>query len=242
MRQGLRQFLFFVALVLIFIIAGKFFNVDLDQSREFFERLPIVFSSVIFVVLYVVGTFFIWFGPKDILRVASLFVFGVVWSTVLIYIGESLNMVALFWFSRRFGQPFIEQHARGRIREFKDIASHTSAPVIFFMKFYPIISFRFLDLGYGLTNISFTKYAIISLIASPLRLYVIQFFLDLMIRFGLALNKGMEGFLEHYVDLLYYLAGNPRLFLALSAYTFSSLIFFAVLVIRMRFKKKSASV
>ncbi|MEW5895321.1 MAG: VTT domain-containing protein [Candidatus Omnitrophota bacterium] len=241
MGKGLRQFIFFIALIALFIVAGKFFNFDQEQSRQFFARQPFALSSVVFVALYVVGTFFIWFGPKDILRVVSLFVFGVTWSTFLVYIGESLNMVVLFWFSRRLGRPFIEQHARGKIKQLKEAASDTSGLVIFFMKFYPVVPFRFLDLGYGLTGISFAKYAIISLIASPVRLYVIQFFLDLMIRFGLALSGDVSSFMQKYMDFVDYFIASPGLMRPLMAYTFSAFIFFATLLIRSHLRRTKRS-
>ena len=75
--SGTLKFLIFIVLLAAFIFAGTFFDIDPDRSRAFFDQYPIAISGFIFVVLYVVGTFFIWFGPKDVLRVASLFVFGV---------------------------------------------------------------------------------------------------------------------------------------------------------------------
>jgi uncharacterized membrane protein YdjX (TVP38/TMEM64 family) len=226
----------------MFVFIGSFFHFDQQQSREFFAQHSPILSSIIFVVLYVVGTFFIWFGPKDVLRVASLFIFGVVGSTVLVYIGEMLNMVTLFWFSRRLGRPFVEAKMKGRLKEIEESASRTSVPVIFFMKFYPIIPFRFLDLGYGLTKISFLKYAAVSMVAAPVRLYVVQYFLDLMIQFGLMAAKGnWDIFIQRYMDMTYYLVDRPPLFFSLMVYTFSAIIFFAVLMIRRHLRKKSLS-
>lgn len=238
-QSGTRNFLIFLILLAAFIAAGSFFDADPERSREFFSQYPLSLSSIIFVVLYVVGTFFIWFGPKDVLRVASLFVFGVIWSTVLVYIGEMLNMVTLFWFSRRLGRPFVEKKMKGRVKEWEEAASRTSGPGIFFMKFYPIIPFRFLDLGYGLTKISFARYAAISMLAAPIRLYVIQYFLDVTIKFGLTAAKGnVDVFMERFMDMTNYFVGNPVLFLSLTVYTFSAIIFFFILLIRRKFKKR----
>jgi uncharacterized membrane protein YdjX (TVP38/TMEM64 family) len=236
--RGKTNFLFFFIFVIIFIFAGRFFHFDPEHSRQFFSQYSPFWSGVVFLLLYVVGTFFIWFGPKDVLRVAALFIFGVMQSTVLIYIGEMLNMAALFWFSRKMGRPFVEAKAQGRIKQIEEAASQTSAAAIFFMKFYPVISFRLLDLGYGLTKISFLKYAVISLIASPLRLYIVQYFLDIMINFGLVLNADMASYSDRFMEMTYYLAERPVLFSSLTVYTFSAFIFFGVLFCRWKFKKK----
>ncbi len=237
-RSGRREFVFFLICVAAFIAAGWIFHIDLEESRRFFSQYPLMWSGMIFVVLYVVGTFFIWFGPKDVLRVASLFLFGVMTSSVLIYIGEMLNMVALFWFSRTMGRPFIEQRSGQRFKNIERAVSQTSAPVIFFLKFYPVVSLRLLDLGYGLTTISFLKYALISLIAAPLRLYIVQYFLNLMIVFGLALNGNLDTYTDRFMDMTYYLMDRPVLFLCLTVYVMSCLIFFTTLFLRWRLRKK----
>lgn len=241
-HSGVRNFLIFSVLLIAFIAVGSFFDIDQDKTRAFFAQYPLYLSSIIFVFLYVVGTFFIWFGPKDVLRITSLFIFGVFWSTVLTYIGETLNMCTMFWFSRRLGRPFVAEKMGGKIKRFEGATAHMSVPSIFFLKFYPIIPFRFLDLAYGITKISFLKYAVVSMIASPVRLFVIQYFLDVMIKFGLTAAKGdPEVFMDRFMEMTYYFTNNPKIFLPLSIYVFSSIIFFIVLIIRRSIKKRTIS-
>ena len=239
---GTHKFILFLIFIAVFAAAGYYFDLDPEHSRAFFSRYPPALSGIIFVVLYVVGTFFIWFGPKDVLRVASLFVFGVVWSTVLVYIGEMLNMVTMFWFSRRMGRPFFEKKMQRKWKKTGRAITFTSVPAVFFMKFYPVVPFRFLDLAYGLTGISFLKYAVISLAAAPVRLYVIQYFLDLMISFGLTAVKGDTGlFMRRYMEMTQSLVDNPAVFVPLAVYTFSALIFFMILLVFWNRKKVSYS-
>ena len=89
------------------------------------------------------------------------------------------------------------------------------------MKFYPYVSFRVLDLGYGLSSISFRKYAVISLIAAPIRVYMVQYFLSLGL--GTALN---------FVALQEYLRGRPVVMWANMIYIYSSFIFLGILIAR----------
>ncbi len=242
LSRGTRHFLVFVLLVLVFVVIGRSTHLfdHHEQWQEFFAQRSPILASVIFILLYTVSTFFIWFGPKDVLRVASVLVFGVWWSTLLVYIGETVNMVTLFWFSRKLGRDFVEEKARGRLKEIDEAVSNTSVPVIFFMKFYPIIPFRFLDLGYGLTRISFLKYAAISVAAAPVRLLVIQYFIDLIMKFGLNSIQDPAKAMSVIFELTDYLMARPVLFIAVEGYALSGILFFAVLFVRHKIKKRRA--
>lgn len=242
LSRGTRHFLVFVLLVLVFVVIGRLTHVfdHYEQWQEFFAQRSPILASVIFILLYTVSTFFIWFGPKDVLRVASVLVFGVWWSTLLVYIGETVNMVTLFWFSRKLGRDFVEEKARGRMKEIDEAVSNTSVPVIFFMKFYPIIPFRFLDLGYGLTKISFLKYAVISVAAAPVRLFVIQYFIDLVMKFGLNSIQDPAKAMAVIFEMADYLMARPVLFIAVEGYALSGILFFTVLFVRHKIKKRRA--
>ncbi|HRZ40315.1 MAG TPA: VTT domain-containing protein, partial [Candidatus Omnitrophota bacterium] len=229
--SGTRSFLVFIVLTIVFILIGHSVHLfdHYEHWRDFLAQRSPFLSSAVFIFIYVVSTFLIWFGPKDVLRVASVLVFGVWWSTLLVYIGETLNMVTLFWFSRRLGRGFVEEKARGRMKEIDEAVSNTSVPMIFFMKFYPVISFRFLDLGYGLTRISFFKYAAVSVVASPIRLFVIQYFIDLMMKFGLNSARDPAKAIGLVFEMTDYFMTRPVLFIAMEVYAFSGILFFAAL-------------
>lgn len=238
-HSGALKFFAFLAFIVLFAIIGQYIDFDPEKSRNFFAQFPMLLSGIIFIVLYVVSTFFIWFGPKDVLRVASLFIFGVMGSTVVVYVGEMLNMCTMFWFSRRMGRPFVKQRMKGRLHNMDEQMSHTSTPAIFFMKFYPIIPFRFLDLTYGLTKISFSRYALITLIAAPIRLYVIQYFMDVLIRFGITAVKGDFMLLvERFMEVTNYFLSRPIEFFAIEGYTISGIIFFITLMVRQGRRKR----
>jgi uncharacterized membrane protein YdjX (TVP38/TMEM64 family) len=238
--MGKRNFLFFLIFIVICVGAGRFFQLDIDHSRAFFAQYPLLWSGLIFIVLYVVGTFFIWFGPKDVLRVAAVFIFGVLQSSILIYIGEMMNMALLFGLSRKMGRPFVAARARGRMKRLEEAASQTSPPAVFFLKFYPIMSLRLLDMGFGLTRIAFIKYACMSALATPLRIYIVQYFLEMMIRFGLVLNGEMALYHQRFMDMTSHLIDRPVLFWSLTLYTFSAFFFFGILLARWKSRKKAA--
>ena len=46
---------------------------------------------------------------------------------------------------------------------------------IFILRTVPLVPYRFLDLAYGLTSVSFRKYFIVSAVAMPVRIFWLQF-------------------------------------------------------------------
>ncbi|MFP4473672.1 MAG: VTT domain-containing protein [Candidatus Omnitrophota bacterium] len=221
MSKTALKFIIFIGFVCLFVFLGGMLNFNPEPLQEFFTEKTPVLSSIIFIVLYVVGTFFIWVGPKDVLRVVSAVVFGAVWSSALIYIAEMLNLLVLFNFSRCMGRAYLEKKMKGKIKKMDEAVSRTSSAAIFFMKFYPIIPFRVLDLGYGLTKVNLSRYFFVSALAAPVRLFVIQYFL------ALGLDTAMNP-----MKLQEYLLDRPRVFFAMFTYSVSAVIYLIVLLFR----------
>ncbi len=227
------KFIAFVVLMAVFLIGGRAIP-GLDEPNHWrvllVERSPVLASSI-FILVYVVGTFFMWIGPKDVLRVVSALVFGAEWSALLVYIGEMMNLLTMFGFSRKMGRAFVEQRLRGRMRELDARVSSTRSATIFFMKFYPYVSFRVLDLGYGLSRISLPRYFCLSALAAPVRIYVIQYFLALGL--GTAFNVA---------HLQNYLLEHPRWMVATTVYIVSSWVYLAVLAFTARRRARATQI
>jgi len=173
------RFLIFFILVLIFLFVGRVYSIDQEGIQNYLGRIPVVWSGIVFVVLYVVLSFFIWLGPKDIFKIVGVLVYGLYTSTLLIYIAEMINVLALFSLSRFMGRDFVAQKLPGKIQQIDQAVSRTGFFSIFFARFFPIIPFRFLDIGFGLTKIRLRKYWSICLLSSPLRIFFVQLFLSL---------------------------------------------------------------
>ncbi|MCK5580566.1 MAG: TVP38/TMEM64 family protein [Candidatus Omnitrophica bacterium] len=189
MKRQLFSFLLFVVLIVVFFNLGKFFAFDEGLVQNFFLNIPVVLSGVIFILVYVVSTSLIWFGPKDILRIVAAGVFGAYLSTLLIWLAELGNVFVLFMLSRRLGRDFVASKLHGGMKRLDQTIAETSFWSIFCFRLFPIIPLRVLDLGFGLTKISFKKYFWISFIGTPLRIFVIQFFLAILIKTGMSLHQ-----------------------------------------------------
>lgn len=179
LKNNTVKFAFLIILAGVFLCLGKFFSVDKETYQSFLSGFPVAVSGFIFVILYVIVTFFIWVGPKDILRIIAAVVYGVGLSTFLVWIAEMTNVVVLFSFSRRLGQAHVAGQLSARLKRLDQTIAGTSFWRIFFLRLFPVVPLRFLDLGFGLTRISLKKYFTISFLGTPLRIFFVQFFLTL---------------------------------------------------------------
>ncbi|MBU4333952.1 MAG: VTT domain-containing protein [Candidatus Omnitrophica bacterium] len=209
------SFLLFIGFLSMCFIFGKIFEFDIDSMRKFLSSFPIFLSGIIFVVLYVVLTSFIWFGPKDVFRIASAVLFGAYTSTILVWISEMLNAVVLFCLSRQLGQEFVEQ--KFRLKKAKIEGAKESAGIFgsFVLRINPLIPFRFQDLIAGLSRITLFRYILAISAPSFLRILWLQFLLAAL---GVSIFKNPDIVSE-------YLMANPV------ALKFSSFYFLLVIAL-----------
>ena len=179
MIRNSTKFLSLIILAVIFLCLGKFFSVNKEMCQAFLADFPVVLSGFIFIFLYVVVTFFVWLGPKDIFRITAALVYGAGLSTVLVLIAEMINAVVLFSFSRKLGRDYAAGKMGAGLRRLDHTLAKTDFWRVFLLRLFPIVPLRVLDLGFGLTQISLRKYFIISLVGTPLRIFFVQFFLAL---------------------------------------------------------------
>lgn len=221
------RFVLFVLLFIVFLSLGKLFTYDKEAYYNYLAKFPAWISGIIFIVLYVTVSFFIWIGPKDIFKIVAALLYGPSLSTLFVYISEMINVIVLFSLSRKLGRDFVEAKLKGKMKRLDETIAETSFMSIFWVKFFPIIPFRFLDLAFGLTKISLKKYFVISLLASPLRIFFVQLFLSL----------GMDVFLNP-VKLEEYLTQHPRIYMLCFAYVFGSIAMIFMLQSKARRKNR----
>ncbi len=188
------RFLIFIGLILLFIFGGKLFAVDAEKIDTFLKKIPLLYSALAFVLLYVIGTFFIWY-LKDPLKIVGAVIFGAYISTLLIYIAEIINAYIFFNISSILGRDFVDKHLRGKFKNFYEKVGQMSMGWVFLMRLVPLIPYRILDLSFGLSKFSFRKYLLIILLASPPRIFWIQFILAAVREFSV--QKMMVYFLEN---------------------------------------------
>jgi len=172
--SGRERFLILIAFISISLLVGSYLSIDAQLIEDYLSKIPLGISSVIFVILYVVGTFIIWY-LKDPLKIVGAIIFGAYLSTFLIYLSEIVNAYIFFNLSKILGRDFVEKKLKGKFKNFYEKVEGLSLGWIFLLRVVPLIPYRVLDMSFGLSKVSFRKYLIAVLVASPFRIFWIQF-------------------------------------------------------------------
>lgn len=182
-------------LVLASVFLGRFFSLDIEKIQTFFRGFPLIFACVLFIVFYVAANFFVFWDVKDLLKPLAAVFFGAYLSTLLIYIAEIINATLFFNLSKRLGQDFVERSLRGKFRNFYEKLENISFIWIFLLRLIILIPYRVLDISFGLSKVSFRKYMAAVLLASPPRIFWIQFIMASV--GGFSLGKIMNYYQEN---------------------------------------------
>ncbi|HLF19047.1 MAG TPA: VTT domain-containing protein [Candidatus Omnitrophota bacterium] len=174
MSKTTRFFLFLFILAICWYL-GRFIDVDIEKYQELFSRYPLFLSGVIFVILYVGVTFFVWFAAKDIFRISSALIFGPYVSALLVYLGELGNCLVLFHLARKLGQDYVVQKFGLKKEDLEKSKERKGSFGAFTLRINPLIPYRFQDLGAGLSTISFKQYFPAIALASAPRILFFQY-------------------------------------------------------------------
>jgi uncharacterized membrane protein YdjX (TVP38/TMEM64 family) len=209
MQKSRFKFLILVISIVLLFAAGIFFRVDPQALGDYLKNLPFQLGGVIYTALYVVVTFFFWFS-KDIFRFLGAVIFGAYYSSLLVFIAESINAVILFFLARYFGREFtkgmLKDSGRGLDRKLED--SNLFWLILF--RAAPLIPFRLMDLAAGLTGITFRRYMLAVILGSPVRIFWLQY---IMAGVGLSIFKKPD-------MLTAYLISHKTVFVLSLAYLF----------------------
>jgi uncharacterized membrane protein YdjX (TVP38/TMEM64 family) len=178
------------AIIVLSLVAGWFFKVDLKKVLETLRAVPLYFSGPLFVVLFVVGTFFLWY-LHDPLYVISALVYGAFWGTFFLYIAHLLNALIFFQMSAKMGADFVDKKVSPKYHRIYEAMGRLSFGWLFLLRSVPVIPYRVQDMAFGLSRYSLRKYMLVAALASPLRLFWMQYSLVLFKDF-LSLESGIS--------------------------------------------------
>ena len=189
--KPLSRFLVLIVVLLVIIIVGVTFSIDATKINALFEKFPIGYAALIFVLLYTLGTFALW-TLKEPLKVIGAILFGAYISTGLIYIAELINGVVFFKLSRLLGKDFVERKVGGGFKKFYQKLEGIRLLKVMFLRANPLIPYRVFDVGLGLSRISWRKFLLAIGVASLPRIFWLQFPLAAMR--GFSVEKMLDYF------------------------------------------------
>ncbi len=93
--------------------------------------------------------------PAELVAIANGMIYGVVWGTVITWVGAMLGAYLAFGLSRLLGRPFVERMLNRSNREKMDEwTARNGAGALLFSRFLPVIAFNLINYAAGLTRIS----------------------------------------------------------------------------------------
>ena len=174
------RFLILLLILIVCWLLGQYVHLDVEGLKAVLRSYPPAVSGGIYIVLYVLISTFLWFGPKDIFRVVGALVFGGYWSALWVWIAEMINLVIMFQMSRRLGQAFVERRLGRRRANFQRMKKTTGVLGIAALRLPPLIPIRMLDLGFGLSKVPLRRYWLVCAIVTFPRILWQQVILDVM--------------------------------------------------------------
>ena len=97
--------------------------------------------------------------PAELLAFANGILFGVVWGTVITWVGAMLGASVAFGLARRFGRPFVKRMVAARQWETVDRwADRNGWQAVLVGRFVPVIAFNLINYAAGLTRITWWQF------------------------------------------------------------------------------------
>lgn len=214
------KFLLFLAAIILLLFLGSRFKITTESLDSLLHKFPFYYAAIIFIVLYVIVTFFIWLS-KDVFRFVAAFIFGAYLSTLFVFIAEIINACILFHFSRLLGRDFVQSKISAKYIRLDEKIKDSGFFWLLMFRTVPLVPFRFLDLAAGLTGVSFRKYLLAVILGSPIRIFWVQYILS-------GVGKGV---LTNPDLLLNYLLLNK------AAYIFSFIYLILVVIVALKMRK-----
>ncbi|OGX23649.1 MAG: hypothetical protein A3D10_06905 [Omnitrophica WOR_2 bacterium RIFCSPHIGHO2_02_FULL_48_11] len=197
------RFTLFISLLLLFGLSAYIFRIDINYFKSLLVGLPLSVAGFLYIVIYVGVTTLVWFGTIDFFRITGAIMFGPYWSTLFVWIAETANASILFHLSRDLGREFVRQKFNLKDKDLQYAKEGGGFWRVFILRINPLVPFRLMDIGFGLSKVSFRKYFWGVVLGSPLRIFWLQFVI-----FGIE-----KTILSNPQALMDYFSHNPKAFL-----------------------------
>ena len=133
---------------------------------EFIQSFGAI-APIVYVLLFAILPIF--FFPVPILAVAGGLAFGFVEGSLLTLLGASINCYLMFIISRRFGRDYVRNLLKRKLNEKQhdrifNVSDDKLMMGLVILRLIPLVPYNLINYGYGLTNISLSKYMIASVL------------------------------------------------------------------------------
>ncbi len=121
-----------------------------------------VWGPVFVVMFYIIAC--ILFIPGSVLTLGAGFIFKVIIGTITVSIGSTLGACAAFWVGRTFARKWISHKVESneKFAAIDNAVGRQGFKIVLLTRLSPIFPFNLLNYAFGLTKVTFWKYALAS--------------------------------------------------------------------------------
>ncbi len=152
------------ALLMGLILASGFLlreHFEIEKLHAFFKDLGI-WAPIMFIGVYTMAT--VLFLPGSVLTLAGGFIFGPYLGYAYSMSGAMIGCMLAFGLSRWVAHDFVTKKVGGKLKVLNDGVAKEGWKFVAVMRLIPALPFNLLNYALGLTKVSFTGYALASLI------------------------------------------------------------------------------
>lgn len=156
----------FLFLIFVSVILGLYFFTPVRDhlSKEGFGvveewvRAQGVLAPLVFGLIYVAATIFAL--PGSILTIGGGLLFGAGWGTLINWVSASFGAMISFLIARYLGREVVSKmlKSKGTLQGLDDKIGNNGFYSVFILRLVPLFPFNGLNLGLGLTKVSFRDY------------------------------------------------------------------------------------
>jgi uncharacterized membrane protein YdjX (TVP38/TMEM64 family) len=135
---------------------------NIDRIDAWFESLGL-WAPLVFILLWIVACVF--FLPGLPISIAGGLIFGAVWGTVWTTVGANIGAAAAFLIGRYVARAMVERQiaSNASLRKIDDGVKRQGWRMLMITRLVPIFPFNIQNYVYGLTDIKFSTYVLVSL-------------------------------------------------------------------------------
>ena len=167
MSKRLKQVLVIVLTVAFFLIYKMFLsNITAQSIRDWIDGFGAL-APIAYILVWVILPVF--FFPVPILALAGGLSFGLWTGTLYTLIGAALNSSLMFWLARVLARDMVNKYLEEKMPKkwwdkFMQAEEKESFLIVFICRLIPAMPYNVINYASGLTNISFSKYTIATII------------------------------------------------------------------------------
>ncbi len=168
MKSKIIRFIIGFGVVVIIYLLLRYYGVttyinlkNVHKIKDWVSGFGVI-APLIYIGFYIVATLF--FLPGLPITVLSGIAFGPVWGVVYVWVGATIGVSLAFLIGRYVARDLVESWISGNalFQKIDEKVEQEGWRILMFTRLTPIFPFNLQNYAYGLTNIKFPTYAIVS--------------------------------------------------------------------------------